>query len=381
MTLPLIQNCRHIISLLALLLFAAASVSAEDGYRLWLRYDQVPAPTLAAYRSQITSVIVEGRSPTTEIIRDELRNGLNGLLGTQVPLAEKIERDGAIIVTTSNGSLIAGVKWKQQLNALGPEGFRIATLTIAGRSVTVIGSQGEVGALHGVFYYLRLLQTLKPIGRLDVSEKPRVQLRMIDHWDNLDGTIERGYAGRSLWNWSELPQKIDPRLSDYARANASIGINGVLLNNVNANAQILTAEYLGKVAALADLFRPYGIRVYLSARFSAPMELGGLKTADPLDSEVIGWWKHKADEIYRVVPDFGGFVVKANSEGQPGPRTYNRSHADGANILAAAVAPHHGVVIWRAFVYDYKPGYDRAGAILGVAAVRRKVCAECSVAS
>jgi alpha-glucuronidase len=362
MTLSLIQNCRHIISLLALLLFAAASVSAEDGYRLWLRYDQVPAPTLAAYRSQITSVIVEGRSPTTEIIRDELRNGLNGLLGTQVPLAEKIERDGAIIVTTSNGSLIAGVKWKQQLNALGPEGFRIATLTIAGRSVTVIGSQGEVGALHGVFYYLRLLQTLKPIGRLDVSEKPRVQLRMIDHWDNLDGTIERGYAGRSLWNWSELPQKIDPRLSDYARANASIGINGVLLNNVNANAQILTAEYLGKVAALADLFRPYGIRVYLSARFSAPMELSGLKTADPLDSEVIAWWKHKADEIYRVVPDFGGFVVKANSEGQPGPRTYNRSHADGANMLAAAVAPHQGVVIWRAFVYDYKAGYDRAGA-------------------
>ena len=362
MTLSLIQNCRHIISLLALLLFAAASVSAEDGYRLWLRYDQVPAPTLAAYRSQITSVIVEGRSPTTEIIRDELRNGLNGLLGTQVPLAEKIERDGAIIVTTSNGSLIAGVKWKQQLNALGPEGFRIATLTIAGRSVTVIGSQGEVGALHGVFYYLRLLQTLKPIGRLDVSEKPRVQLRMIDHWDNLDGTIERGYAGRSLWNWSELPQKIDSRLSDYARANASIGINGVLLNNVNANAQILTAEYLGKVAALADLFRPYGIRVYLSARFSAPMELSGLKTADPLDSEVIAWWKHKADEIYRVVPDFGGFVVKANSEGQPGPRTYNRSHADGANMLAAAVAPHQGVVIWRAFVYDYKAGYDRAGA-------------------
>ena len=160
MTLSLIQNCRHIISLLALLLFAASTVSAEDGYRLWLRYDQVPAATLAAYRSQITSVIVEGRSPTTEIIKDELRNGLNGLLGTQVPLAEKIERDGAIIVTTSNGSLVAGAKWKQQLNALGPEGFRIATMTVAGRSVTLIGSQGEVGALHGVFYYLRLLQTL-----------------------------------------------------------------------------------------------------------------------------------------------------------------------------------------------------------------------------
>jgi len=356
------QNCRQITSLLALLLFAAAIVSAEDGYRLWLRYDQVPAPTLAAYRSRITSVIVEGRSPTAEIIKNELRNGLNGLLGTSVPLAEKVESDGAILVATSNSSLITGAKWKQQLKALGPEGFRIATLTVAGHQVTVIGSQSEVGALYGVFYYLRLLQTLKPIARLDVSEKPRVQLRILDHWDNLDGTIERGYAGRSLWNWGELPQKIDPRLSDYARANASIGINGVLINNVNANAQILTAEYLGKVAALADLFRPYGIRVYLSARFSAPIELGGLKTADPLDSEVSAWWKQKADEIYRLVPDFGGFVVKANSEGQPGPRTYNRSHADGANMLAAAVAPHHGLVIWRAFVYDYKAGYDRAGA-------------------
>lgn len=362
MTLPLMQNCRHIISLLALLLFAASAVSAEDGYRLWLRYEQVPPSMLAEYRSRITSAIVEGRSPSAEIIKNELRNGLNGLLGTSVPLAEKVERDGAIVVVTSNSSLINGAQWKQQLMALGPEGFRIATLTVAGHSVTVIGSQSEAGALHGVFYYLRLLQTLKPIARLDVSEKPRVQLRILDHWDNLDGTIERGYAGRSLWNWSELPQKIDPRLVDYARANASIGINGVLINNVNANAQILTADYLGKVAALADLFRPYGIRVYLSARFSAPIELSGLKTADPLDNEVIAWWKHKAGEIYRLVPDFGGFVVKANSEGQPGPRTYNRSHADGANILAAAVAPHHGVVIWRAFVYDYKPGYDRAGA-------------------
>ena len=185
---------------------------------------------------------------------------------------------------------------------------------------------------------------------------------MLDHWDNLDGSIERGYAGRSLWNWSALPETVDPRLRDYARANASIGINGSLLNNVNANAQILTADYLRKVAAVADVFRPYGVRVFLSARFSAPMELGGLKTADPFDPEVATWWKKKADEIFQLIPDFGGFVVKANSEGQPGPRTYNRNHVDGANMLAAALAPHNGVVIWRAFVYDMKPGYDRAGA-------------------
>src|SRR6185436_8812617 len=149
---------------------------------------------------------------------------------------------------------------------------------------------------------------------------------------------------------------------DYARANASIGINGAVLNNVNASAEFLTAKYLEKVAAIADVFRPYGIRVYLSARFSAPMELGNLPTADPLDATVRQWWKKKADEIYRIIPDFGGFLVKANSEGQPGPRTYDRNHVDGANMMAAALAPHNGVVIWRAFVYDMKPGYDRAGA-------------------
>ncbi len=209
---------------------------------------------------------------------------------------------------------------------------------------------------------MRLIQTLQPIASLNVSERPRLKLRLLDHWDNLDGSIERGYAGRSLWNWKALPDGIDPRLQDYARANASVGINGSVLNNVNANSQVLTSEYLQKVAAIAGVFRPYGIRVYLSARFSAPIDLGGLKTADPLDPDVATWWKTKADEIYKAIPDFGGFLVKANSEGQPGPRTYGRTHLDGANMLAAAVAPYHGVVIWRAFVYDMKPGYDRAGA-------------------
>jgi alpha-glucuronidase len=185
---------------------------------------------------------------------------------------------------------------------------------------------------------------------------------MLDHWNNLDGTIERGYAGRSLWDWKALPQTLDPRLRDYARANASVGINGAALNNVNANSQVLTTDYLRKVVAIANAFRPYGVRVYLAARFSAPMDLGGLKTADPLDPDVGRWWKEKADEIYTLIPDFGGFVVKANSEGQPGPRTYNRTHADGANMLAAALAPHKGIVMWRAFVYDMKPDYDRAGA-------------------
>ncbi|MBP1666428.1 MAG: alpha-glucuronidase, partial [Bacteroidetes bacterium] len=176
----------------------------------------------------------------------------------------------------------------------------------------------------------------------------------------LDRSVERGYAGLSLWNWESLPGKPDERYTDYARANASVGINGTVLTNVNANALILTKDYLVKVAALANLFRPYGIRVYLTARFSAPVEIGNLKTADPLDPDVIKWWKAKADEIYSYIPDFGGFVVKANSEGQPGPQDYKRTHADGANTLADAVGPHGGIVMWRAFVYDNNVPDDRA---------------------
>jgi alpha-glucuronidase len=183
---------------------------------------------------------------------------------------------------------------------------------------------------------------------------------MLNHWDNLDRTIERGYAGFSLWDWHKLPHYVEPRYKDYARANASIGINAVSLSNVNANALILTPQYLHKVAAIADLFRPYGIRVFLTARFSAPMEIASLKTADPLNADVAQWWQSKVDEIYEILPDFGGFVVKANSEGQPGPHDYGRIHADGANMLADALKTHDGLVIWRAFVYDHNADEDRA---------------------
>jgi alpha-glucuronidase len=318
---------------------------------------------MSVYRSQVTSIIVPGKSATFDAIRTELAGGCAGLLGRSVPVAKNIRRDGALIVgTTKSLPLIAELKLERQLEALGPEGFIIRSIKLGNRSVILIASQNEVGALYGAFHFLRLIETLQPIANLDVSQKPRLQLRMLNHWDNLDGSIERGYAGRSLWDWKALPDTIDSRLRDYARANASVGINGASINNVNANSQSLSAEYLRKTAAIAGVFRPYGVRVYLAARFSAPIELSGLKTADPLDAEVAAWWKKKADEIYKLIPDFGGFIVKANSEGQPGPRTYNRSHVEGANMLAAAVAPHNGIVIWRAFVYDAKPGYDRAGA-------------------
>jgi alpha-glucuronidase len=267
-----------------------------------------------------------------------------------------------VVGTPRTSPIIAGLGWRRRLAELGPDGFRIQSVRLGGRTATVIASDGEKGALYGAFHLLRLVQTLRPIDDLDVSQQPRLRLRVLDHWDNLDGSIERGYAGRSLWDWKALPESAGGRLRDYARANASVGINGSVLNNVNARSEILGAEYLRKAAAIADTFRPYGVKVYLSARFSAPIELGGLKTADPLDPGVVAWWKAKADEIYAIIPDFGGFLVKASSEGQPGPHTYHRSHKDGANLLAAALAPHDGVVMWRAFVYDPKPGTDRAAA-------------------
>ncbi len=356
------SNRRFITCLAAVVLFCAGA-RAEDGYRLWLRYERLPEQMVRAYRPRVTSVLVQGKSATLDAIRTELVAGCSGLLGSTVPAADELDRDGSVVAgTPASSPLIAQLKWDSRLAALGPEGFLIRSVQFGSRRATVIASSTEVGALYGAFHFLRLMQTLRPIVALDLAQKPRLRLRVLDHWDNLDGTIERGYAGRSLWDWKSLPETVDPRLRDYARANASIGVNGSVLNNVNANAQSLSLEYLRKTAAVADAFRPYGLRVYLSARFSAPIELGGLKTADPLDPAVADWWKKKADEIYQLIPDFGGFLVKANSEGQPGPRTYGRTHADGANMLAAAVAPHGGVVMWRAFVYDPKPGYDRAAA-------------------
>jgi alpha-glucuronidase len=307
--------------------------------------------------------VVPGVSATLDALRTELVEAGSGLLGHPVPVAGDVDRDGAVVAGTPRSSpIIAGLGWDRRLAELGPEGFRICSVRLGPHPVTVIASDGEIGALYGTFHFLRLVQTLRPVDSLDISQQPRLRFRVLDHWDNLDGRIERGYAGRSLWDWKALPGAPGPRLRDYARANASVGINGSVLNNVNAHSEILGGEYLRKVAAIANAFRPYGVRVYLSARFSAPIELGGLKTADPLDPSVVAWWQAKVKEIYTRIPDFGGFLVKASSEGQPGPHTDHRSHADGANLLAAALAPHGGVVMWRAFVYDPKPGSDRAAA-------------------
>jgi alpha-glucuronidase len=331
----------------------------EDGYDLWLRYRPVDPTQRAAYAAAFARIVRHGDSPTIDAAVAELRRGALGMLGREAPVSEEDDFGGAVIIgTPATSRFVAGMKLP--LAGLGAEGFAIRSVAMHGRVSTVIAGNSDIGVLYGVFRFLQQIQTGQKLNGIDITDSPKLQVRILNHWDNLDRYVERGYAGQSLWDWQKLPGHKDPRYTDYARANASIGINGVVLTNVNANAEILKPEWLVKVRALAEVFRPYGIRVYLTARFSAPIEIGGLKTADPLDPAVAAWWKAKADEIYRVIPDFGGFLVKANSEGQPGPGDYKRSHAEGANMLADAVAPHGGIVMWRAFVYSAENAEDRA---------------------
>ena len=284
------------------LLVAGWSVAAtdEDGSRLWLRLD--PASSAVA---------------------------ITGVKGTGMTELQTYWQGGPVVL-------------KKQ-KSLARDGYTIKSQ--GGK--TVIAASSDAGLLYGAYHLLRLQQTGKSCSNLDISEQPVYDLRILNHWDNPNGTVERGFAGRSIFLNPDLE-----RMKIYGRANASIGINGTVLNNVNAKPEALSAESLQNAKAIAEQLRPYGIRVYLSINFASPIKLGGLKTADPLDAEVVGWWKEKVGEIYRLIPDFGGFLVKANSEGEPGPQDFGRSHADGANMLAGVLKPHKGIVMWRAFVYN-----------------------------
>lgn len=312
---------KFLVYILTLLLISSA-VLADDGSRLWLRAD-------AQFMTKVSS---NRKSPTIEIAMQELTTQWKG-----APISLNIKK-----------------ALKNKL--FGSEGFSIAGNVNEG---VTISASAEIGLLYAAYHLLRLQETGMVSSSIDITEKPACDVRILNHWDNLDGTVERGYAGYSLWKWHELPAVISPRYEAYARANASIGINGTVLNNVNASPDILKSDYLLKVKALADIFRPYGIKVYLSVNFSSPKIIGGLADSDPLNPAVQQWWKNKVKEIYHLIPDFGGFLVKANSEGQPGPQDYGRTHADGANMLADALKPNDGIVMWRAFVYN-PSGEDRA---------------------
>jgi len=297
--------------LICIALFFINQMAAENGSRLWLRQSGGAGASV--------EVLSRHASATLNIAAEELRQSWRGN-----PVILAIEKD----------------------KALAADGFKIVC---SEGKIRVISPTGT-GLLYAAYHLLRLQESGQAIA--STTENPAYTLRILNHWDNTDRTVERGYAGESLWDWEKLPHTLSESYKDYACANASIGINGTVLNNVNASPEILSAEYLSKVKTLADVFRPYGIRVYLSVNFASPMVLDSLPTADPLDKRVIRWWKKKAGEIYGLIPDFGGFLVKANSEGQPGPCDFGRTHADGANMLADALKPHKGIVMWRAFVYS-----------------------------
>ena len=287
--------------------WSVAATNGEDGSRLWLRLNS---------------------SSTTA--------NVTGIKGTAMTELQTYWQGGPVVLKRQKGMAKEGYAIKNQ----------------GGK--TIITAASDAGLLYGAYHLLRLQATGQPTTSLDINEKPFYDLRILNHWDNPNGTVERGFAGRSIF------LNPDPeRMKTYARANASVGINGTVLNNVNASPQALSAESLQKAKTIADQLRPFGIRVYLSINFASPIKLGGLKTADPLNTEVIGWWKDKVNEIYKMIPDFGGFLVKANSEGEPGPQDFGRTHADGANMLANALKPHNGVVMWRAFVYKPQSS-DRA---------------------
>ena len=345
---------------LFLLLFSFKTIAQKD-YKLWLQYDKKTNTELVSkYLFDVNGIVSLGNSETSKIASKELEAGLSEMFGKTIPLQSKIEGDKNIITGAKEALSPEIQKEIGSFDPINDEGFIIKSISLKGKNQIIITGKKDIGVLYGVYSFLRLVQTNKSIKNLNIVDAPKTNIRILNHWDNLDRTVERGYAGFSLWNWQKLPDFIDQRYIDYARANASIGINGTVLTNVNANALILTPQYLEKVEALANVFRPYGIKVYLTARFSAPIEIGGLKTADPKDAAVADWWKEKAKEIYKRIPDFGGFLVKANSEGQPGPQNYGRDHVDGANMLADAVAPFGGVIMWRAFVYSEHDANDRA---------------------
>lgn len=311
-------------------------------YGCWLQYDLLPPELLARYGQQFEAIAVKGGKTLTEAITEELRLGLAGLLGTSVSFVEA-EEEASLVVRLEGEPAEPGAEEAFRLQVQGDEGSLRA----------LVSSTGERGLLYGTFAFLRALQLGEISPGFKLEDGPSTPLRLINHWDNLDGSVERGYAGKSIFfRENRLVEDLE-RVRDYARLLASIGINGVAVNNVNVHQEEtqLIASKLAMVKTLSSIFRGYGIRLFLSINFASPWEFG-LDTADPLDPQVQQWWKERVAAIYSQIPDLGGFLVKADSEHRPGPFTYGRTHAEGANMLGEALKPYGGVVIWRCFVYN-----------------------------
>ncbi|HEX3601597.1 MAG TPA: alpha-glucuronidase family glycosyl hydrolase [Lacipirellulaceae bacterium] len=332
----------------------AAHVRAETGYDGWLRYARLSDENVQQYKALPDRIVRLDDSTLITSAQDELVRGLKGLLNRDARVGASLDEGNAIVLATRQAIVAKAKQWNSSaIEQLSDESFCLKTVAAdKTKSLLIIGG-GERGLLYGVFSLLRKIAVQQRVDSLDECESPAAPIRILNHWDNLDGTIERGYAGKSIFWENGHVAKDMSRVRDYARLMASVGINGCSINNVNADARVVTAEYLPEVARIAEAFRPWGVRMYISLNFAGPREVGGVQTFDPLDPKAVEFWKQTVDKVYRAIPDLGGFVLKADSEGRLGPSEYGRTHADAANVIARALKPHGGILFYRGFVYDH----------------------------
>ena len=346
---------------------AGTAANAETGYDAWLRYPAVDKAHAVLYRQKLPAVIIVlGDSQMAGSAREEIIRGVRGMLGRTLRVESRWPRESAVVLGTIGEIRQAAPDWKL-LATLPEDGYLLKTVTKDGSNYLLVAGSNDRGILYGAFALLRKVALHQTIDALDEQQAPYSPIRWVNQWDNLDGTIERGFGGRSIF-WENQHARSDlSRVNDYGRMLASVGINGCTINNVNANVAVITPAFLPEVSRIAAAFRPWGIRVSLAVDLGSPKLVGGLDTFDPLDSKVAAWWKSKVDAIYEAVPDLAGFVIKADSEGRVGPSTYGRTHADAANVVARALRPHGGLLFYRGFVYDHhmdwrNPKNDRARA-------------------
>jgi alpha-glucuronidase len=341
-----------LLGLLLSMLLLQNPVAAETGYSAWLRYAPIENQVARRrYDAMPASVFGLGDSSMVEAAQRELILGVRGMLGKKLRIARRPTGQSTIILGSL--ALVKQVRPAIRLaGTLSEDGYLIKRVTLNGHPSILVTAPNDRGVLYGVFALLRKIGLGEPIPD-DDWQAPYATLRMLNHWDNLDGTIERGYAGPSIFFEKNNVATDLSRVRDYGRLMASVGINACSINNVNANTRVITTEFLPQLIRVADVFRNWGVRLFVSIDFSSPQKIGGLATFDPLDHGVAEWWKKKADEIYHLIPDFGGFVLKADSEGRLGPSAYGRTHADAANVIARALKPHRGLIFYRGFVYDH----------------------------
>ena len=339
----------------AFLFLCKQPACAETGYDAWLRYAPLGG-SARKYDQLPISIVPLDNSAVSKSALDELFRGVRGMLGKKLQIAPNIGSADAIVLGKAGSVQKALAQFGSSSTFATPsdEGFLIKTFDVSGKRTIAIVGGSDRGTLYGVFEVLRRIATGMPVDGVEVREDPAAPIRILNHWDNLDGTIERGYAGKSIfWDNGHVTQDLK-RVRDYARLMASVGINGCSINNVNADARVVTPTFLPEVARIADAFRPWGVRMYVSLNFASPRDVGGVKTFDPLDPDAVAFWKKTVDEVYRAIPDLGGFVLKADSEGRLGPSEYGRTPADAANAIARALKPHGGILFYRGFVYDHK---------------------------